>query len=245
VNEGTLQVDSADALRGGSSLALTGSARVSLGGSSTVNLTNAVVLGDLSINADSTAPTATVELNKSKLVADKRLISMGTIRSQIKSAYAGGTWTGNGITSAAAAADYAALGTAAKTALGYVDNADSSSGGKTTFYGRSVDANAVLIRYTYYGDTNLDGRVNLSDFGILKANYGHTSGGEWYNGDFNYDNRVNLGDFGKLKSSYGSAVINSGAASVPEPSTIVLLISCLVGVPLGMRRSLRRAARSS
>ena len=63
---------------------------------------------------------------------------------------------------------------------------------------------AVEVKYTFYGDANLDGTVNLADFGTVKKNFGTTSGATWSEGDFNYDGKVNLGDFGLLKANYGS-----------------------------------------
>jgi hypothetical protein len=35
-----------------------------------------------------------------------------------------------------------------------------------------VDGSAVLARLTRYGDANLDGSVNLSDFNALASNFG-------------------------------------------------------------------------
>ncbi len=60
----------------------------------------------------------------------------------------------------------------------------------------------VIVAYTLYGDTNLDGLVNLSDLGVLGDNYGHT-GATWQQGDFNYDGVVNLSDLGYLGDNYG------------------------------------------
>ncbi len=62
------------------------------------------------------------------------------------------------------------------------------------------------------GDANLDGTVDLTDFGILKANFG--AGDEWSEGDFNGDGKVDLSDFGILKANFGS----SGAVALsPAP----------------------------
>ncbi len=51
------------------------------------------------------------------------------------------------------------------------------------------------------GDANGDGRVDLTDFGILKANFGKGSG--WSQGDFDGNGRVDLTDFGLLKNAFG------------------------------------------
>lgn len=68
------------------------------------------------------------------------------------------------------------------------------------------------------GDANFDGRVDLSDFGLLKANFG--SGQYRNHGDFDADGRVTLSDFGLLKANFGK----SGAAAVPEPATWTMLL---------------------
>jgi len=52
------------------------------------------------------------------------------------------------------------------------------------------------------GDANGDARVDVSDLGILAANYGQ-SGRVWEQGDFNGDGRVDVSDLGILASAYG------------------------------------------
>ncbi|MBE3134831.1 MAG: hypothetical protein IMZ55_15295, partial [Acidobacteria bacterium] len=63
-----------------------------------------------------------------------------------------GYWDGLGIASSAAAGDPDHL-----TALGVLDNTDAKVGGKTTFAGEAVDETCVLVKYTWWGDANLDG----------------------------------------------------------------------------------------
>ncbi len=67
------------------------------------------------------------------------------------------------------------------------------------------------------GDVNADGKVDLTDFGVLKDNFG--SGTTLAQGDLNGDAKVDLTDFGILKDNFGK----SAAAAVPEPSTALLL----------------------
>ncbi|MFO0898328.1 MAG: hypothetical protein U0836_12970 [Pirellulales bacterium] len=66
------------------------------------------------------------------------------------------------------------------------------------------------------GDADADGDVDLSDFGVLKNNFGVAGWG--VAGDVDYDEDVDLTDFGILKENFG----NSGAVAVPEPSTWLL-----------------------
>jgi len=87
------------------------------------------------------------------------------------------------------------------------------------------------VRYTRYGDANLDGLVNLSDFNRLASNFGSTSA-NWDQGDFNYDSNVNLADFNRLAANFGQAAAGPNvtpedwsalASAVPEPSSLALL----------------------
>lgn len=53
------------------------------------------------------------------------------------------------------------------------------------------------------GDANLDNKVNVSDLGLLAANYGKTAGVGWTTGDFNADGKVDVSDLGLLAAHYG------------------------------------------
>ena len=52
------------------------------------------------------------------------------------------------------------------------------------------------------GDANGDGVVNISDFAVLRANFG--VGSVFSRGDFNYDGTVNISDFAILRGNFGS-----------------------------------------
>jgi len=53
----------------------------------------------------------------------------------------------------------------------------------------------------FYGDANSDGRVDLTDFGVLKSHFGRP--GDWAEGDFDFNGHIDLSDFGILKASFG------------------------------------------
>src|SRR5439155_13883183 len=115
-----------------------------------------------------------------------------TVQVWINAGYAGGSWTGNRITSSSAAAQAAA---SHKTALGYAEASALGLGAGSTFAGQTLaDSTAVLLRYTYAGDANLSGGVDLTDFTFLAASFNGT-GKTWLQRDFNYDGIVNLTDF--------------------------------------------------
>jgi hypothetical protein len=81
----------------------------------------------------------------------------------------------------------------------------------TTFAGQSIDDTTVIVKYTFYGDANLDGTVNLADFNVLASSFG-TSPIRWSGGNFDYDSDVDLNDFNKLAANFGQ----TGLASQPS-----------------------------
>jgi hypothetical protein len=90
-----------------------------------------------------------------------------------------------GIDSSAAHSD-----TNGVTALGCILNTAFS-----TWDDQAVSDTDVLVKFTYYGDANLNGIVdNSTDLGLL--NNGQSNGlTGWYNGDFNYDGVINGSDY--------------------------------------------------
>jgi len=147
---------------------------------------------------------------------------IANIQALLASGYNGGAWDGVGIDSSAAAAQSSAQ---YRTALGYAENSDLGLG---TFADQSVDSTSVLIKYTLYGDANLDATVNTIDFNLLAAGFGQ-SNRPWFNGDFDYDNTVNTVDFNLLASNFAQALAAPTAGAqplgllVPEPSMIGLI----------------------
>jgi fibronectin-binding autotransporter adhesin len=105
----------------------------------------------------------------------------------------------------------------------------------------------VTVAYTYYGDANLDGKVDTLDFNSLAANFGGTNK-VWSQADFNYDGKVDTLDFNNLAANFGKTVQFSGEAPgggggagalVPEPGSAALLL--LAGAAGTRRRRSRRA----
>jgi len=71
-------------------------------------------------------------------------------------------------------------------------------------FGAHVDIGADEWTAAIPGDANADNKVDVSDLGILAANYGITSGATWQTGDFNNDGKVDVSDLGILAANYGS-----------------------------------------
>jgi autotransporter-associated beta strand protein len=92
-------------------------------------------------------------------------------------------------------------------------------------YINDAAAKQMTVAYAYYGDSNLDGKVNALDFNAVATNFGQ-SGKEWVQGDFNYDGAVNSLDFNALAGNFNQALPAPApalGALVPEPGALVLL----------------------
>jgi fibronectin-binding autotransporter adhesin len=142
-----------------------------------------------------------------------------------------GAWnTGVGLTSSTAAAQ---ASSSHRTALGYAEATSvlSYSNGTASFAGATLaEGNkALLVRYTYAGDSNLDGKVDLTDFTFLAANFNTIGTANWLQGDYNYDGNVDLTDFTYLASNFnqslaaGSGSPGSVGTLVPEPTSALML----------------------
>jgi autotransporter-associated beta strand protein len=79
-----------------------------------------------------------------------------------------------------------------------------SPGLTAVWAGQTVTGTDTLVMYTYGGDANLDGKVNIDDYGKIDGGIGAGLKG-WFNGDFNYDGKVNVDDYGIIDANIGIA----------------------------------------
>ena len=118
-----------------------------------------------------------------------------TIRQRLITGRNGGAWNGTG--SAIISTD---AQTTPNTAIGYAQASELGLVGGT-FGGVSVDGPAVLVKYTWAGDANLDGRVTFDDY--VKIDTGFNTGlTGWVNGDFNYSGSVTFDDYVLIDISF-------------------------------------------
>jgi autotransporter-associated beta strand protein len=161
-------------------------------------------------------------------------------------------WDGPGINSSAAANDPNGA-----TAVGFLDNSawgyTNATGKDFTYDAGNLDGTSadILVKYSYYGDANLDGIVNGDDLGQFLFGKANPAQATWLNGDFNNDGAVNGDDLGLFlsgKAAYGTngpllaggGGNGGGAAAVPEPGSVALLVAG-AGAALGqMARNKRR-----
>jgi hypothetical protein len=111
-----------------------------------------------------------------------------------------GAWDGNGIITSRSAAleGLTTVGISeARDALGL-------TGAQTAlFSGQTVDATTVLVKYTYAGDANLDGTLNIDDYTRIDSGVSAGLSG-WSNGDFNYDGKMNIDDYVIIDGNIGN-----------------------------------------
>jgi hypothetical protein len=116
----------------------------------------------------------------------------------------------------------------------------------STWGGQTVTGTDTLVMYTYGGDANLDGKINVDDYTRIDFNVPLGSTG-WYNGDFNYDGKINVDDYtiidfnvGIQGAQFPTAGGVNGLTAVPEPASLGAIALAAGG--LAMRRQ-RRPSR--
>jgi len=154
----------------------------------------------------------------------------------MQSGRSGGRWSGAGIiASAAGANDCTTLGVAAAA-----DVKGISGSATDTWSGQTAHTADTLLMYTYGGDANLDGVINIDDYSNIDGSVavgGALKG--WFNGDFNYDGDVNIDDYCIIDGNIGtqgppfstsagsldSSGTPPGVAAVPEPTALSLIVT--------------------
>src|SRR4051812_20474166 len=95
-------------------------------------------------------------------------------------------------------------GGAAGTTLGVAEAADAlhlAAGQTATWNGRVVDASSVLVKYTYAGDADLNGKMDGDDYFILDSHVAQAgSAFGWFNGDLDLNGKINGDDYFLLDS---------------------------------------------
>ncbi len=91
--------------------------------------------------------------------------------------------------------------------------------------GLTVPANSIIGKYTYLGDTNMDGQVSPQDYTAVDANIG-TSGIDpgiaWFYGDTNFSGSVTAQDYTGVDASLGLGIGNPlSPGSLQHPSSVV------------------------
>ncbi len=162
----------------------------------------------------------TLDTNDNDLVVNNGVFS--TIRSLVSGGYSATPDTAKtGIISTAG------QNSGGKTILALFDNA---LVGDASWDGHTISANAVVGKYTYYGDVNLDGQVTGDDYSAVDSNLGSTglnAGNAWLLGDTNGDLSVTGDDYSSIDANLGLGVGNplavASVSAVPEPASLGLI----------------------
>jgi len=186
--------------------------------------TMVVDLGSASLNI---APAASIDLGDHDLIlrstAGAKDALLNSINGYIRSGRNRGAWNGNGIISSAAAANAART-----TGLAAMINDDGSGNAlRGMFNGVAVDANAILIKYTYDGDSDLDGDVDADDYARIDTGFAQRNNpgfvASYRNGDFDYSSSINSDDFFLIDRAFSSQGATL-AETVPQAAESALTI---------------------
>ena len=132
--------------------------------------------------------TGGVDLTDGRMIIDYTGPSLiGFINAQVLFGRNNGAWNGRGISSSAAAGSMS-------TSLGVVEASDVLGAGGGTWETEAVDGTSVLIKYTWYGDTDLSGVVDFDDY--VRIDNGFNTGlSGWFNGDLDYSSVIDFDDY--------------------------------------------------
>jgi hypothetical protein len=202
-------------------------------------------LGSLAIAGASGAWTAQFDVGDNDLVIDYTGASpLATVADLIKTASAGRSWLGDGLGSSSADASH--------FALGYAEASSIFASFPATFSDQTVDATSALVKFTRYGDTNLDGRVDIADLGNLATHW--QSNSHWLGGDFDYNGFVDVADLALLATNWQVGVdsparqrtiecaltsLGLPGTSVPEPSAACVVLIAGLAIAHAQTRGAR------
>jgi hypothetical protein len=200
------------------------------------------------VGALAIAPGALLDISNNKLIAGGN--NPGTwngssytgIAGLVASARNGGAWNGTtGIISSAITPGERlhGIGVAPASDLFHLTGTQTAD-----WNGQIVTASDTLVMYTYAGDANLDGKINIDDYGRIDSNVGRSgSVFGWSSGDFNFDGKINIDDYGIIDANIGAqsqplasaasmlALASSGpVTAVPEPATLLPLAIMALGL---------------
>lgn len=179
VGAGTLVLANPQAISKTGRLATTGGNVVAA-----ADLASAIKVSELNISHSTTVDLANNDM----------IVGSGTpksiIEGYVRSAWNDFTWTGSGLTSSAASGPGGHA-----TMLGVISGADLDSvGGSGVFSGEPYLATDTLVKYTWYGDTDLSGAVAFDDY--VRTDTGRIEGRTgWVNGDFDFSGAVDFDDY--------------------------------------------------
>jgi subtilisin family serine protease len=173
-----------------------GALNIGAGGFASVAPSGLVVLISKAL---SLTGSGTLDMNDNDFILDYTGASqLAVIQALINSARNGGNWLGNGITSTSARNDANQI-----TTLGAMTSAEfwSIYGNGTPFSGQPIDNTAVLVKHTYYADTDHNGLIDGDDYSRTDSGFNGGLNG-WMNGDADGNGVIDGDDYSLLDAAF-------------------------------------------
>jgi len=195
-----------------------------------------LILSSLSIAQTAGAYSGTLDLKDNDLMIHNG--SSAAVLAMLLSGRntAGSYWAGTGIDSSSAAAN-----TSFTTTLGWALNNDGvgnklfgSSAPFGWFDGQNPSLTDLLIKYTYFGDADLSGKVDGTDYSLIDGGFNNHKTG-WVNGDFNYDNVVDGTDYSFIDGGFnnqGGPLESASAQTAAVAASEVANVAVMPSIPL-------------
>jgi hypothetical protein len=191
----------------------------SLGAARTAANHRVLVLG---VAGATTAPVFMIDANSQLNLTDNDLVdhdgSFSSVNDSISTGFRAGPspWTGPGIITSIATGQLYTLGDGQALAAG-------------TFDSETVAAGDVEVRYTYFGDATLDGKIDGSDYSKIDYAFTHGLTG-WTNGDFNYDGVVDGSDYTLIDNAFNTQAAALDAL-IAKPATMIAKVAATQATP--------------
>ncbi|MBC8105013.1 MAG: hypothetical protein H7Z14_00355 [Anaerolineae bacterium] len=169
------------------SISSTGTAKIAVNGTDT----GLSVVDSLSVTGS-----GRLDLNDNDLIVHNG--NYATITTSIRNARNAGAWNQPGITSSTAAAAVPKNKT-----LGTLKGTEYLAINGATFDSFAVAGTDVLVKYTYYGDTDFNGLVDFDDYSRVDAGFNNNRTG-WMNGDVDYNGIVDFDDYSLIDQAFNT-----------------------------------------
>jgi len=110
-----------------------------------------------------------------------------------------GYWTLPGVTrTSATSRDGSTTTTLGVLSGGQIDLNDNDS----LLHNNTLAAADLVVKYTYYGGTDFNGRVDGADYARIDTSTGTTGITGWFNGDFDYNGKVDGADYSLIDTAF-------------------------------------------
>jgi hypothetical protein len=159
--------------------------------------------GYFQVDSMTIGASAALDLNDNDLVVNNATFT--DLQGRVLEGYSGGPdTTKTGIVSTAGQNE------GGVTILALFDNALAGMSEWPPGSGNSIATGAILGKYTYIGDTNMDGQVTPQDYTATDSNLGTSADPSisWFYGDTNFDGNIDATDYAGIDSALGLGASN-------------------------------------